>query len=130
MKTVIVRQLDKKDEEIADALISLGISRNEARTLAYLLNVDEATSVEIEKGTGLSQPKVSIASKLLKERGWIKEWEKKKPGKGRPSKVLSLKIGFNKIAAQLENQHKKEAAEIKSKIERMKDITLKPLRLR
>ncbi len=44
MKTFDVRQLDEKDDEIADTLISLGISRNEARMLTYLQNLGEATS--------------------------------------------------------------------------------------
>ncbi len=123
MKTIAVKQLDKKDEEIADSFISLGMSRPVARTLAYLLNVDEATSSELEKGTGLRQPEVSIAAKQLKEWDWIKERERKKPGKGRPDKVFSLTIGFDKIVAQLENQRKTVAAEIQLKIERLKDIT-------
>ena len=106
MKIIDVRQLDEKDDEIADTLISLGISRNEARMLTYLQNVDEATSVELEKGTGMHQPEVSVVVKQLKRRNWIKEREEKKPGKGRPYKVLSLKIGFNEIVAQLEEQQK------------------------
>ncbi len=123
MKAITVKQLDKKDEEVAGDLISLGMSRPVARTLTYLLNVDEATSSELEKGTGLRQPEVSIAVKQLKEWDWIKERERKKPGKGRPYKVFSLKIGFYKIVAQLENQRKTVAAEIQLKIERLKDIT-------
>ncbi len=123
MKTIAVKQLDKKDEEIADSFISLGMSRPVARTLAYLLNVDEATSSELEKGTGLHQPEVSIAVKQLKEWDWIKERERKKPGKGRPYKVFSLKIGFNKVISQLEKQNNNVAYEIESKIERLKDIT-------
>jgi predicted transcriptional regulator len=31
MKTIKMKQLDEKDEEIADALISLGMSRNAAK---------------------------------------------------------------------------------------------------
>ncbi len=123
MKTIDVRQLDKKDEEIADTLISLGMSRPVARTLTYLLNIDEATSTGLEKGAGLRQPEISIAVKQLKERNWINEREEKRPGKGRPHKVLSLKNGFNKIVAQLEKQHKNAADEIQSKITRLKEIT-------
>ncbi len=104
MKTIDVRQLDEKDEEIADTLISLGMSRHAARTLTYLRNVDEATSSELEKSTGLHQPEVSVAGKELKERDWIKERKEKKPGKGRPYKIFSLKIGFNEIVAQLANK--------------------------
>ncbi|OGM10740.1 hypothetical protein A2Z22_00790 [Candidatus Woesebacteria bacterium RBG_16_34_12] len=54
-------QLDEKKEEIADALISIGLGRPVARTLAYLNNGDEATSDALEMETGLRQPEVSIA---------------------------------------------------------------------
>ena len=123
MKTIDLRQLDEKDKEIADALNSLGLSRNEARTLTYLHNVDEARSFEIENGTGLRQPEVRVVVKEVKERDWINEREEKKLGKGRPYKIFSLKIGFNEIVAQLENQQKKVADEIQLKVERLKDIT-------
>ncbi len=122
MKTIDVRQLDEKDEEIADALISLEISRNEARMLTYLQNLGEATSYELERGTGMHQPEVSVAAKNLKERDWIKEREEKKPGKGRPYKVLSLKIGFNEIVAQLEEQQKIGFEKAQLKIGRLKEL--------
>ncbi len=123
MKAITVKQLDNKDEEIAGALISLGMGRPVARALTYLLMVDEAMSSDLEKGTGLRQPEVSIAVKQLKESGWIKQREEKKPGKGRPYNIFSLKIGFNKIVAQLDEQNRKVADEMQSKIGRLKDIT-------
>jgi predicted transcriptional regulator len=122
MKTIVVNQLDRKDEEISDALISLGMSRPAARTLTYLQNVGEATSGEIETSTGLRQPEVSLAVKLLKERDWINEREEKKPGKGRPYKIFSLKIGFNEIVAQLEEQQKTGFEEAQLKIGRLKEL--------
>jgi predicted transcriptional regulator len=61
MKKFEIKQLDDKEEEIVDALISLGLSRYIARTLAYLQDVNEATTSELERGTGLRQPEVSIA---------------------------------------------------------------------
>jgi predicted transcriptional regulator len=122
MKTLNIKQLDEKDEEIADALIAIGMSRNVARTLSYLQNVEKATSVELEKGARLHQPEVSIAMKQLKERNWIKEWEEKKPGKGRPYRIYSLKVGFNEIIAHLEKQQKKALDETQSKIERLKEF--------
>ncbi len=122
MKAIDVKQLDEKDEEIADALISLGMNRYVARTLAYLQNLNESTSVELEKGAGLHQPEVSIAMKELKEHGWINEREEKKTGKGRPYKIYSLKIGFNEIIAQLEKQQKKAVNEERAKIERLKEL--------
>ncbi len=122
MKNISLKQLDDTDEEIADALLSLGMNRYVARTLTYLQNVDEATSVDLEKGAGLHQPEVSIAMKELKERGWINEREKKKTGKGRPYKIYSLKIGFNDIVAQLENKQKKAVDNSQAKIKRLKEL--------
>jgi predicted transcriptional regulator len=117
MKSLTIRQLDEQDEEIADELISLDIIRPVARTLSYLLHVNETTSIELERGTGLRQPEISIAMKELEEHGWISEREKKKPGKGRPNKVYSLKVGFEEIIAELEKQQRKAADEARSRIE-------------
>lgn len=122
MRNVIVKQLDEKDEDIADALIAIGMSRNIARTLSYLKNVDEATSVELERVVRLHQPEVSIAMKQLKERDWINEREKKKTGKGRPYKIYSLKVSFNDIIAQLEKQQKKAVDDAQTKIEKLKEM--------
>jgi predicted transcriptional regulator len=67
MKTIEVKQLDEKDEEIADALISLGMSRNAALTLAYMQNANSATSMELERSARLRQPEASITMRQLKE---------------------------------------------------------------
>jgi predicted transcriptional regulator len=122
MRNTIVKQLDDKDEEIADALIAIGMSRNIARTLSYLQNVDEATSVELERVVRLHQPEVSIAMKQLKERDWINEREKKKTGKGRPYKIYSLKVSFKDIIAQLEKQQMDAVDETQTKIEKLKEM--------
>ncbi len=123
MKTSKVKQLDEKDEEIADALISLGMSRNVAMTLAYMQNANSATSVELERSARLHQPEVSIAMKQLKERDWVNEREEKKPGKGRPYKIYSLKVRFNDIIAQLEEKQKETVYASQEKIERLKELT-------
>lgn len=122
MKTFNINQLDEKEERIADALISLGLSRPMARTLSYLQNLNEATSIDLERGTRLRQPEVSIAMKDLKERNWINEREEKKPGKGRPYKIYSLKVGFNEIISNFEKQQKKEINDVKVKIKRLKEL--------
>src|SRR5665811_501712 len=107
MKTFDIKQFDEKDEEIADALISLGMSRNVSMMLAYMQNTKSATSIELERSTTLRQPEVSIATKQLKELDWINEREEKKPGKGRPYKIYTLKVGFKDIITQLETERKK-----------------------
>ncbi len=120
MKSLTIRQLDEKDEEIADALISLDMSRNVARILSYLQSSKEVKSVDLEREAGLRQPEVSLAVRELKERGWISEREEKKPGKGRPYKVYSLKVGFDEIVDELERQQRKAVDEIRSRIEQLR----------
>ncbi len=129
MKSLTIRQLDEMDEEIADALISLGMSRNVARILSYLQSSKEVKSVELEREAGLCQPEISIVMRDLKERGWISEREEKKPGKGRPYKVYSLKVGFNKIIAELEKQQKKAVDDMQKTIKRLKELgNITPIR--
>lgn len=122
MKALKIKQLDEKDEEIADILISLGMSRNVAMSLTYLQSMNSATSVDLERVARLRQPEVSIAMRQLKERDWIDEREEKTPGKGRPYKVYSLKIGFKDIVAQLEKQQKKAVEDAKINVERLKEL--------
>jgi len=122
MKKLDINQLDDSDEEIVEILMSLGMSRSVARTLTYLQNVDEATSVDLERATGLRQPEVSIAMKELNPLHWINESEENKPGKRRPNKVYSLKVGFNDIIAQLEKQQKKAIDDTMASIDRLKEL--------
>ncbi len=122
MKKLDINQLDDGDEELAEILISSGLSRPVARTLAYLKKVDTATSVDLERGTGLRQPEVSIAMRQLNPFDWIDESEEKKPGKGRPNKVYSLKVGFKDIIAHLEKQQKKAIDDGTASIKRLKEL--------
>ena len=122
MKNLAVKHFDEKEEKIVNDLIILGLSRPVAKTLAYLQQVNEIKSSELEMGTDLRQPEVSIATKELKERDWINEREEKKPGKGRPYRIHSLKVGFNEIIAQLEKQKKKAVDDMLLKVERLKEL--------
>jgi predicted transcriptional regulator len=122
MKKLDINQLDDSDEEMSQILISSGLSRPVARTLAYLKKVDTATSVDLERGTGLRQPEVSIAMRQLDPFDWIEENEEKKPGKGRPNKVYSLKVRFKDIIAHLEKQQKKEIDDEMASIKRLKEL--------
>ncbi len=81
--------------------------------------LSEATSSDLERITGLRQPEVSIAMKQLKEYDWINEKEEKKPGKGRPYRIYSLKVKFNDIITQIEKQKEKAIADALFKIQRL-----------
>ena len=122
MKNLKIKQLDEKGEEIADALMSLGLSRNISMSLAFLQNMNTATSLDLERSARLRQPEVSIAMRELKEREWVDEREEKKPGKGRPFKIYTLKVGFGEIVAQLEKEQKKSVDEAQKKIKRLKEL--------
>ena len=122
MKSLKIKQLDEKGEEIADALISLGLSRNISMSLAFLQNMNTATSLDLERSARLRQPEVSIAMRELKERDWVDEREEKKPGKGRPFKIYTLKVGFNEIVAELEKEQKKAVEEAQKKIKRLREL--------
>ncbi len=122
MKTLQIKQLDKKDTIIAETLVSLGMNMNIALALTYLQNMNAATSMDLEKGANLRQPEVSIALKQLKEQNWITAREEKRTGKGRPTKVYSLKVGFNEIITHLEEYQNKSITEAKRNIERLKEL--------
>jgi len=122
MKNQKIDQFDEKDEEIADALISLGMNRNVAMALSYLQNTNAARSVDLERTARLRQPEVSIAMRQLKDRGWIDERDEKKTGKGRPNKIYSLKVDFGEIINQLEKQQRTSVDAVYAKIERLKKL--------
>jgi predicted transcriptional regulator len=122
MKKLNINQLDDSDEELAEILISSGLSRPVARTLVYLQKVATATSIDLERGTGLRQPEVSIAMRQLDPFDWIDESEEKKPGKGRPNKVYSLKVRFKDIIAHLEKEQKKTIDDGLASIKLLKEL--------
>jgi Predicted transcriptional regulator len=78
MKNATVKVLSDEDLKFAYALRDLGVSRKVSYLIAYLANVDEASSKEIEKGTGLSSPGVSIAMHTLRDNNWVEENEVKR----------------------------------------------------
>jgi len=123
MKSLSVNVLDKADEEFADTLIELGLKRNVAKVLTYLKNVKDVTSRDLEMGSDLRQPEVSIAMRELEELGWIGEREEKKPGKGRPYKIYKLETNIESIIEHLEAQKKKESQAMMASIKRLKELT-------
>jgi predicted transcriptional regulator len=123
MKSLSVNVLDKADEEFADTLIELGLKRNVAKVLTYLKNVKDVTSRDLEMGSDLRQPEVSIAMRELEELGWIGEREEKKPGKGRPYKIYKLETKIDSIIEYLEGQKKKESQAMMASIKRLKELT-------
>ena len=99
--------------------------RNVAKLITYLSNVDEATSREIEIGSNLRQPEVSIAMRTLRNINWIEERNVKVDGKGRPMKVYKLNVPIEEIIKHYEEEKNREAAKTMQAIQRLKDIRAK-----
>ena len=122
MRSSIVKTLDDKDLEFAEMLQKLGIQQNVATMITYLMNVEEATSRQIELGTDLRQPEVSIGAKILRYNGWLEESELKKDGKGRPMRVYKLKASIDEIINHLEKERIKEAEHLMQSIQKLKQL--------
>ena len=104
MKDYEIKVLDENDHIFIETLRNLGMSRNVATTMAYLMNVDEASSREIEISTGLRQPEVSLAMRLMRNQSWVSVRSEKKPGKGRPIKIYSLAAPVDEIISYYEDR--------------------------
>ncbi len=100
------------------------MSRPVAVALSYLQGVNEATSADLVRETRLSQPVVSYAMKELRKLDLLDEREEKNSGKGRPTKVYSLKIDFDKVIAHIERQRKEAVDDMQAKIDRLKELNV------
>ncbi len=94
----------EKEEEFTNLLIEIGMKKNVAKVLVFLANIQEATSREIERGTDLRQPEVSIAMQHLLDRGWIANRESKAENKGRPVKIYKLATPVTDIMDSIEKE--------------------------
>jgi predicted transcriptional regulator len=120
VKEFKVKMLDEEDHLFIETLKNVGMSGNVATTLAYLMNVDEASTREIEISTGLRQPEVSIVMRLMQKQSWISVRSEKDPGKGRPKKIYSLTAPVDEIISYYEDKIYKESQATISTIKKLK----------
>jgi predicted transcriptional regulator len=123
IKQSAIKVLDDKDLEFIEALRSLDVARGVAALITYLASVDEATSREIEMGTDLRQPEVSIGMRTLHENNWVSERDVKKEGKGRPMKVYKLRVPIDEIIEYFEDKKKSESAQAMEAIQKLREMT-------
>jgi len=109
-------------DEFASILIQIGLKRNVAKVLTYLAAVTEATSREIEIGSDLRQPEVSIAMREIRRLDWVMERDEKNPGKGRPYRIYRLNKSLSEIVETLEEQNSRESERIMKQIEKLKSL--------
>ncbi len=91
--------------------------------IAYLKNVNEGSSKDIEMATGLRQPEVSIAMRTLREKGWVGEHEVKRDGKGRPMKIYVLRSTVDEIIRYYEDKKVQESAKTMEAIQKLKELS-------
>jgi predicted transcriptional regulator len=125
MKDYEIKVLDEDDRIFIKNLSSLGMSRNVAASMAFLMNVEEASAREIEISTGLRQPEVSLTMRLMHNQSWVSVRTEKKPGKGRPIKIYSLAAPVDEIISYYENKIYKESQATISAIKKLKVICKK-----
>jgi len=109
VKAETVIYFTEKEEEFANLLTEIGITRKMAKVLVFLVNMPDATTHMIEAGTDMRQPEVSFAMGLLKKRGWITSSEYKNEYKTRPAKIYKLAKPITEILDSI-----KEEVEIKA----------------
>jgi len=125
MKDFEIKVLDEEDYVFIETLKTLGISRKVAMTMAYLMNVNEASAQEIEISTGLRQPEVSLAMRLMSKQSWVSVRAEKQAGKGRPINIYSLVAPVDEILSYYENKIDKESQAIISIIKKLKVMSKK-----
>jgi len=122
LHTTAAPDLKVERDEFASILMKVGLKRNVAKVLTYLAGVAEATSREIEIGSDLRQPEVSIAMREIRKLDWIVERDEKNPGKGRPYRIYRLNRSLPEIVDHLEKEKSMESERIMRQIEKLKSL--------
>jgi len=122
MAVKAVQFFTKDEEALADILIGIGIKRNVAKVLVFLANSSEATSRDIERGTDLRQPEVSLAMRYLAKQGWLSSRDKRSENKGRPQKIFNLSKPVPEIMRRIEKEKKREAANRLALVQRLHEF--------
>ena len=99
------------------------MKRTVACVITFLKDMKERSAQEIETATGLSQPEVSIAMQMLRERNWLTEHEIKGNGKGRPLKIYALRATIDEIINYYEAEKSRELARTSEAIQRLKELS-------
>jgi len=122
MRESKVYAFNKQDEKAIHLFAELGMPRNLAKTLMYISQVEECRSAEIERGADLRQPEVSVAMQELQKKGWIKQRDIKKKGKGRPVHIYKLTAPLDNIIKTFEKEKIEEINTVKKDISDLKEL--------
>jgi len=104
MKQKTGYNLTKQDENVIQLFADLGMPKNLAKTLLFISQLEDCRSQDIEQGVHLLQPQVSIAIQELRKKGWVKKYDKKKKGKGRPVHHYQLTKPLPELVKSFQNE--------------------------
>jgi len=124
MKQKNVYMLDKDDDKAIQLFVKLGMPKNLAKTLLYISQFDECKCADVERGTDMRQPEVSIAMQELRTRGWVKKRDLKKKGKGRPVHIYKPTTHLSEILNAFEQEKLKGVDRVKKDLSELKNIML------
>ena len=96
--------------------------KNLVKTLICVSQFDECKGADVERGTNLRQPEVSIAMQELQRRGWVKKRDLKKKGKGRPVHIYTITANLTEIMTTFGQEKLKEVESVKQDISELKNI--------
>jgi len=122
MKEKDIYRFKPQDKKIINIFTELGMPRNLAKTLMYISQVDECRSAEIEHGADLRQPEVSVAMRLLQNKGWVQKRHKKKKGKGRPVHIYKITSSLDNIVKNFEKEKIQEIDTVKKDLTSLKNL--------
>lgn len=124
MKDATVKVLSDEDLKFAYALRELGVNRKVSYLIAYLANVDEASSKEIEKGTGLNSTDVSRATHTLRDNNRVEEKPAKKENlKGRPMNIYALSTSIDEIIKHYGDKKMQEFGWAMENTQKLKELS-------
>jgi predicted transcriptional regulator len=122
MKQKNVYMLDNDDWKAIQLFVKMGMPKNLAKILLYISQFDECKCADVEQGTDMRQPEVSIAMQELRRRGWVKKQDLKKKGKGRPVHIYKTTTDLSEILNVFEQEKLKEVESFKNDISTLKNI--------
>jgi len=122
MKKKNVYMLNEDDDKVIQLFVKLGMPKNLAKTLLFVSQFDECRRVDVEQGTDMRQPEVSVAMQELRRRDWIKKRDLKKKAKGRPVHIYRPIVDLSEILKTFELERLKEVETVKNDISELKNI--------
>ncbi|NMB77893.1 MAG: ArsR family transcriptional regulator [Methanomicrobiales archaeon] len=118
-----VHYFSDHEEKTIQLLASLGMKNNVAKVLVFLMSSHPTTSRDIERGTDLRQPEVSLAIKYLETRGWVTRDEGAATTKGRPIMIFELAMSVREIMDSIEEEKTNEAKTQLARVRQLRECT-------